>query len=970
MRLHELAKEIGAESKKLLALAKELGLKKVRNHSSNLAEGEMAILKAAYREDQGDAAPEPTPQEAVAVPEAATAAPRRRRRRDAGASTTDLGESEDVTEAPTEVFESDDAEFDDGDASSDDEADQDEAASVDAESSDDDDDADSVPEQEANEDPARAADLASAKATDNVTDSEPARRAPATGSQKTEKPRTADASQSQTQRVGKAPLTAAARKGGPDAGARPGRSTTPPLRPAVSTGKPEQTPTPRRRVGGAKILGRIELPQEEVNRARTRPLSPSEEAPDPDRVAGGRGIGRSLMPPTRETMEQQKARRNANRPREEMVTWSPDDEDDPLLQGIRVQNVQRGPHTRRPPRRVGPRKSGRRMRPTAPVGPVAIECPISVRALSQELGVKVRDILRAMMSKGVMDGHGEMALDEEGVIEIAATLNREVNTTQRKGKEEKFLDEVDAVQKGFAAQSEADSSAVRRAPIVAFLGHVDHGKTSLLDRIRKSNVAGGEAGGITQSMRAYSVPVNSAAGSITFLDTPGHKAFTEMRARGAHVTDIVVLVVAADDGVMPQTQEAIQHAQAANCPIVVALNKCDRPEANPDRVLQQLSQESVAVEGWGGSVQYARCSAITGDGIDELLEKIALEAEVMELRADPTREAVGTVLEAYKDDKLGAVATVLVQEGTLRPGDVILSGTAFGRARKLVDDQGRSIQEAGPSTPVNVIGFNDAPNASERFFELESLKKAREVAEERDHAERQERVSGPAPAAVTLDNLFESLEAGKAAELKIILRCDLKGSLEVIKRSLQELEQKEVRIKIIRNALGGITEDDVVLAVASQAVVIGFNVVADDKARRIAESNGVDLRTYQVIYEMFDDVKAAMEGLLSPVRKENVVGHVEIREIFKVSRIGSIAGCKVSDGMIRRNSTVRVTRNGVIVHTGGLDSLKRIKDDVREVREGLECGLHLTNFNDIKIGDILEIIEMAEERRTLDFTGS
>ena len=923
MRLHELAKEIGAESKVLLKLAKEIGLG-VKNHSSNLEVGQVAILKAAYKEEFGDTA---TAEEEAPPAEEPKAKPRRRRRKKPAAA------DETPTEEPATVGVAAEMEAE-AEVESDVDVDVEPAfvAEVEVESS---------AEPEAVEEPAEpmVVEAESEAPQDDATDDSVAEPAPE-------------------------PVRPAARRRDD-----PGLVSDPTIKPAASTGKPPQTPTPRKR-SGARILGRIELPAEEKNRARERaaPADPTQFV-DPSMPPSARGRGHDPASP--ETREMDRRRQQHGRPKEDSLGWNPDDEDDPLLQGIRVRNAQMGPHTRRPPRRVGPRRSTRRQAPALPTGPIDVVCPISVRDLSQVLGVKVTDILRSLLSSGTQ-AHANMALEEDLVLEIATALNREVNLSSSKGKEDEFLEEVEAMEKELAAGKEGAPIGDSRAPVVAFLGHVDHGKTSLLDYIRKTEVAAGEAGGITQSMRAYSVS-SPGGGSITFLDTPGHKAFTEMRARGAHVTDIVVLVVAADDGVMPQTAEAIQHALAAEVPIVVAVNKVDRVEANVDRVLQQLAQENVLVEGWGGEVQYAPVSAITGDGIDDLLEKISLQAEVMELTADPSRSAKGTVLEARKDDTLGAVATALVQEGTLRTGDVLLSGTAYGRIRKLIDDQGRSIEEAGPSMPVNIIGLNAAPNASDSFYVVESQKKAREVAEERAHAERQERVAAAGPTGggqITLENLFAAHEAGKVEEMKIVLRCDVKGSLEVVRRSLQELEQKEVKVKIIREALGGITEDDVVLAVASQAIVVGFNVIADDKARAVADDKGVDVRTYQVIYELIDDVKAAMEGLLSPIKKENVVGHVEIREVFKVSRLGNIAGCRVQDGVIRRNSTVRLTRDGRILHTGTLESLRRIKDDVREVKEGLECGLRLSGYDDIKVGDIIEVIEVAEERRTLDFAAS
>jgi len=927
MRLHELAKEIGAESKSLLKLAKELGLK-IRNHSSNLAAGEIAILKAAHREEVGAVA-----ESEGAAEETTAVSPTARKRRRKKAAAQPAAEQQEVEPEPEYEPEYEEEE---------------EPATVEFE-----------PEEREEEEREGAAPARPAAAERTSGEREAPAAAP--------EPAGHEEGSESVGRPGK--LAPAARK---EAALEPGEAETRTRgRPEPGSGKVPQVPTPRRRIPtGAKIVGKINLPAEERNKPRGPRPAPAPTgrtgsfhdplAAEPEIPVTGR-YGRSSP----ETEKELADRKKAARPKGDTGSWNPEEEDDPLLQGIRIRNVQTGPHTRRPPRRVGPRRSGRRTPVAIPTGPIDIQVPISVRDLSQELGVKASNILKILMKQGVM-AHVNMSLDEEGVLEVASNLDREVNLSNRKDKEDVFLDEVKQSEAQRKEQS-GDSTGVPRAPVVAFLGHVDHGKTSLLDRIRTANVAAGEAGGITQSMRAYSVD-SPGGGKITFLDTPGHKAFTEMRARGANTTDIVVLVVAADDGVMPQTLEAIQHAKAANVPIVVALNKIDRHEADPDRVLQQLAHAEVMVEGWGGEVQVAKVSAVTGEGMDELLEKISLQSEIMDLRAHPEREARGTVIESRKDDRLGAVATVLIQDGTLRTGDIVLSGTTYGRVRTLINDQGEKIDEAGPSVPVNIVGLNEAPRASETIYVVEDLRQARDVAEEREQKARMERVSGAAPVgAITLDNLFANLEAGKAEEIKVVLRCDVQGSLEVLKRSLSDLETDEVKVKTIREALGGITEDDVLLALASGGVVIGFNVIADEKARSLAETKGVEIRLYQVIYQLIDDMKAAMEGVLSPIRTDVVVGHVEIREVFKVSKLGTIAGCRVMDGVVRRNSVVRLSRDGRVIHNGKLDSLKRFKDDVREVKEGMECGLKLAGYDDIKVGDIVEIIEVQEEKRTLDF---
>ncbi|MBK6941833.1 MAG: translation initiation factor IF-2 [Planctomycetes bacterium] len=943
MRLHELAKEIGAESKLLLQLAKELNLK-AKNHSATLAPGEIALLKAAYRETYGDAAPAPeVAPVAVEEPKDAKAAPRRRRARKSDEPGGDDGTGEgSALELESETGESMvGAETADAGA----EPEYEEEATEEPQTQ-----PDPEPELEPTvsndaRDDGGSASTEPAAPTVTHTHAAPTPAAPA-ATPTPPAPHAPHAAPHATQPEPK-PVAAAA-----------SRSTEI----APTTGKVLQVPTPRRRPAtGAKIVGRIELPQEEIQRSRNI----AAQAPTPGGGAATQDDTEVKDDRFGKTSDRdEKRKQSVLKPKPDASLWTPEDEEDPLLQGIRVGHVQRGPHGRRPPRRVGPRKSGRKSPITAPTGAIEIIVPISVRDLSQALGVKVNQLINLFMRKGQMLGVSA-ALDETAVLEAATELGKEVSITSAKGKEEAFLEQQDAFHKEMAQQEPTTKKRLARPPVVAFLGHVDHGKTSLLDKIRATNVAAGEAGGITQCTRAYTAKAPSGQ-SITFLDTPGHRAFTEMRSRGANITDIVVLVVAADDGVMPQTEEAIQHAKAADTPIVVALNKCDKHEANPDRVLQQLAQKSVMVEEWGGETLAAKVSATTGAGIPELLEKILLQAEIMDITADPARPALATVLEAKKDEQLGAIATVLVREGTLRVGDILLAGTSFGRIRALMNDQGQSIQEAGPSTPVNVIGLGAAPDAGEKAYVVESLKKAREVAEEREAKERAARVAGPSPSAtITLENLFQNLEAGKVEEIRVVLKADVKGSIEVLRRELELLKTSEVKVRVIRDALGGISEDDVLLAAASKAVVIGFNVVADDKARQLAEVRGTELRTYQVIYELIDDLKKAMEGALSPVSKETVLGHVEIKEVFKVSKLGNIAGCIVRDGIVRRNAQIRLTRDGRVIYTGKLESLKRFKEDVREVKEGLECGLRVEGYDDIKVGDVVEAFEISQEKRLL-----
>jgi translation initiation factor IF-2 len=500
-----------------------------------------------------------------------------------------------------------------------------------------------------------------------------------------------------------------------------------------------------------------------------------------------------------------------------------------------------------------------------------------------------------------------------------------------------------------------------RAPVVTVMGHVDHGKTSLLDYIRRTRVASGEAGGITQHIGAYHV--ETPKGMVTFLDTPGHEAFTAMRARGAKLTDIVVLVVAADDGVMPQTIEAIHHAKAAKVPLVVALNKVDKPEANADRVKQDLSAQEVVPEEWGGDTMFVEVSAKTGKGIDGLLDSILLQAEVLELKAPEDAPAKGIVIESRLDKGRGPVATVLVQSGTLKRGDVLLAGAVFGRVRAMLDEAGDPIDKAGPSIPVEILGLSDIPAAGADVLVLGDERKAREIALFRQGKYRDVKLAKQQ--STKLENMFEQMGEGGKKALSVIIKADVQGSYEGLAHALGKLSTDEVRVNIVHAAVGGITESDVNLALASKAVIIGFNTRADAAARKLAESGGVSIRYYDIIYEAVDEIKAALTGMLAPERKESAIGLVEIRKIYKISKVGTIAGCMVLDGVIKRGAQVRLLRDHVVIHDGELDSLKRFKDDAREVKAGFECGLSLKNYNDIKEGDQLEVYEVVEVARTL-----
>jgi translation initiation factor IF-2 len=509
-----------------------------------------------------------------------------------------------------------------------------------------------------------------------------------------------------------------------------------------------------------------------------------------------------------------------------------------------------------------------------------------------------------------------------------------------------------------AAQS---AEALNRAPVVTVMGHVDHGKTSLLDYIRRARVAAGEAGGITQHIGAYHV--ETPRGMITFLDTPGHAAFTAMRARGAKATDIVILVVAADDGVMPQTKEAIHHAKAAGVPIVVAMNKIDKPEANVERLKSELVAEQVVPEDFGGESPFVPVSAKTGQGVDDLLEQVLLQAEVLELKAPTEAAAKGLVIEAKLDKGRGPVATVLVQSGTLKRGDVVLAGSSYGRVRAMLDEDGKPTQAAGPSIPVEIQGLTEVPSAGDEFMVLADERRAREIATFRQGKYRE--VTLNKRQAAKLENMFDQMGEGQAQTLALIVKADVQGSQEALAQSLVKLSTTEVKVQIVHAAVGGISESDVNLAIASKAVIIGFNTRADAGARKLAEGNGVDLRYYNIIYDAVDEVKAAMEGMLAPEQKEEVIGTAEIRTVFVASKIGTVAGCMVTAGQATRNARFRLLRDNVVIYTGELESLKRMKDDVREVKEGFECGIKLKNYNDIKEGDQLEFFEVKEVARTL-----
>ncbi|MBU3696815.1 translation initiation factor IF-2 [Dechloromonas sp.] len=589
--------------------------------------------------------------------------------------------------------------------------------------------------------------------------------------------------------------------------------------------------------------------------------------------------------------------------------------------------------------------------PTEPVTrEVHIPETISVSDLAHKMAVKAIEIIKVMMKMGSMVTINQV-LDQETAMIVVEEMGHKAFAAK--------LDDPDAFLEESAEHK--DVPLEPRAPVVTVMGHVDHGKTSLLDYIRRAKVASGEAGGITQHIGAYHV--ETERGMITFLDTPGHEAFTAMRARGAKATDIVILVVAADDGVMPQTKEAIHHAKAAGVPLVVAVNKIDKPDANPDRVKQELVAEGVIPEEYGGDSPFCPVSAKKGTGIDELLENVLLQAEVLELTAQKDAPAKGLIIEARLDKGRGAVATMLIQSGTLKRGDVVLAGQVFGRVRAMLDENGKPINEAGPSIPVEILGLSDVPAAGEEAIVLADEKKAREIALFRQGKFRDVKLAKQQ--AAKLENMFQQMEEGEVKTLPLIVKADVQGSQEALVQTLAKLSNEEVRVQVVHGAVGAISESDVNLAQASGAVIIGFNIRADAGARKLAENFGVDIRYYNVIYDAVDEVKAALSGMLSPEKREQVTGMVEIRQVFHISKVGAIAGCYVLEGFIKRASRVRLLRNNVVQWDGELDSLKRFKDDVKEVRSNFECGLSLRGNNDIQEGDQLEVYEIQEVARTL-----
>ena len=608
----------------------------------------------------------------------------------------------------------------------------------------------------------------------------------------------------------------------------------------------------------------------------------------------------------------------------------------------RQQAQQQSPAKRRQEERD---RQNRLQREIAKKKPLVVEIPdqISVGELASRMKKTAAEVIKQFIKAGVFASVSD-TVDYDTAALVAMELGCEVKKEVIVTVEERLIDS--------APDKEEDLQP--RAPVVVVMGHVDHGKTSLLDYIRHANVVSGEAGGITQHIGAYTVEINGSP--ITFLDTPGHEAFTSMRARGAMVTDIAILVVAADDGIMPQTVESINHAKAANIPVVVAINKMDTVGANPDRIKQQLTEYDLVSEEWGGDTIICPISAKTGMGIDNLLENLVILAEVQELKANPNRAASGTVIEARLDKGRGPIMTVLVQNGTLKTGDIIIAGSSVGRVRTMIDDKGRRVTEAGPSTPVEISGMSEVPSAGDTFNAVKDERMARELAEERRQAAN---TAGPVKK-VSLEDLFSQIQAGEMKTLNLIVKADVQGSAEAVKSSLEKISNDEVRVRVIHSAVGAISESDVMLAATSDAIIVGFNVRPDNAARDSATRSNVDIRLYRVIYDCINEIQDAMKGMLAPKYKESIIGHAEVRETYKVSKVGTVCGCYCTDGKIQRGCDVRVLRDNIVIHEGSLASLRRFKDDVREVAAGYECGMQIEKFNDIKVGDVIECFVMEE----------
>ena len=691
-------------------------------------------------------------------------------------------------------------------------------------------------------------------------------------------------------------------------------------------------------------------PEPEIPAPEDMPIPPPEEGEGKDRKAKkkkekekekarGRGDETEEGKPKKKSAGHRGPR---NRPAEEPLVINEEEEDTTLRKPLRAKKKPK-------------EKRHAFERPTKPmVREVDIPETITVGDLAQRMAVKSADVIKKLMGMGVMATINQ-ALDQETAVLVTEELGHKANTVSEDAFEEEVLSE-------FTVEGKEKT---KRAPVVSVMGHVDHGKTSLLDYIRRAKVADSESGGITQHIGAYHVETDR--GMVSFLDTPGHAAFTAMRARGAQCTDIVILVVAADDGVMPQTREAVEHARSAGVPLVVAINKMDKEDADPERIKGELAGMQVIPEEYGGDVQFIPVSAHTGEGIDALLEALLLQAEILELEASPDAAARGVVVESSLERGRGSVATVLVQNGTLRQGGMVVAGGFFGKIRAMTDEAGKQVKEAGPSIPVEILGLNGTPNAGDEFFVVADEKKAKELAEFRQTREREQRLHRQQ--AAKLENLFENMGKDEVKTLNMVLKTDVRGSLEAITKSLQDLGNEEVQVKMVSSGVGGIAETDISLAMATNAVIFGFNVRADNAAKKLVEQEGLDLRYYSIIYNLIDDVKAALTGMLAPEFREDIIGIADVRDVFRSPKYGQVAGCMVTEGNVYRNKPIRVLRDNVVIFEGELESLRRFKDDVPEVRNGMECGIGVKGY-DVKVGDQIEVFDRVRVERKLESTGA
>ncbi|MFP4104483.1 MAG: translation initiation factor IF-2 [Phycisphaerae bacterium] len=953
-RVFELARELGVTSKTILTKCKAEGLP-IKNHMTALSVGQEVTIREWFSEDGGGTAVETT--EHVDLQKARAAAMKRRRRKKAAAAeetaeqapAESAGKAEEKpAEEAAETKAPEEAEEKPVEAADAPEAETEEKPAEEA-----------APDEEKTEtekvaEPAAEAVEAIAEEETAETSEEEAPAEVAAEAKEAEEEEPSD--EKQKGKKEKKPKTAAEEvqsdsdedvaPAGPQVVPKPAKLRGPKV---VRVEKPEYVPLPRNRRRGGGGGGGAAGPRPPRSSAPRRSLADemAAEKAAPPSGGGGGGAGAGRSDKTKKKPKRRSPRRRSGRAEsgEKLREWR---QQDLLERSERLAAATGGLRRHRPT--VGRKRKGGGSQIQS--GKVEIDEPVNIKDLSAATGIKGNEIIRKLMGKGQLATINQV-IDTELAEEIMLEYGIELLVTKARTAEEELIEKYQERDKG---------RTVKRAPVVTFLGHVDHGKTSLLDYIRQAQVASGEAGGITQHIGSYRFRMGDM--DVTFLDTPGHEAFTAMRARGANMTDVVVLVVAADDGVMPQTVEAINHAKAAKVPIVVALNKIDVPNANPQRALAQLAEHELAPQAWGGNTEVIETSAETGQGIEDLVETLTLEAELLDLQAEPEAPAQGFVIESRMDPGRGVVATLLVKDGTLRIGDNLIAGKGYGRVRAMIDDRGSDIQEAGPSTPVEVSGLSEVPTAGDRFFQVEDVDEARRVAEERRSEERQKELASSSRR--SLEDLLGQIEAGETNELAVIVKADVQGSIEALRGSLEGVGTDEAKVNLLSTGVGAISTSDVSLAEASDAVIIGFNVVADAAARQLAEQTGVEIRTYRVIYHIIEDIRTALEEGLAPEIKEETIGRAEVRQTFKVSRLGTIAGCYVTDGVVNRNAKVRITRAGVVIEDEReLDSLKRYKDDVREVRADMECGLKIAGYNDIKEGDILEFYKKVEVARKL-----